>query len=158
MAKVSIGLRGWRFDEEDVFDEAGNFRPLEEMPDDARRRLLRLTTLVNSPCDACWLIHGEEDIQKGNVARVVYGEPMAEVLLCPDHEIDFLYWYREEGGERYRGSEELQDAFHEWFDDGGRAPEGYGGVEHVDTDPEELPDPLTEPADDIDLDAEYPTK
>jgi hypothetical protein len=35
----------------------------------------------------------------------------------------------------------MKDAFHEWFADGGRAPEGYGGMEHVDTDPGSLPDP-----------------
>ncbi len=140
MGKVSIGLRGWRFDEEEVFTDDGKLRPLEEMPEDASDRISRLTALVNSPCHACWLIHGDENVEKCNVARVVYGEPLSEVLLCDDHEANFVYWYRERGGDRYRGDPELQDAFHEWFLDGGRAPEDYAGVEHVETAPEDLPD------------------
>jgi hypothetical protein len=141
MAKVSIGLRGWRFEETDVFTPEGAIRPLDEMPPDARERVLRLSALVGSPCDACWLIHGEEDVEQCRAADVVYGEPMAEVVLCTSHEADFLYWYRAEGGSAYRGSEDLEDAFYEWFADGGRAPEEYGGIEHVDTDPEDLPEP-----------------
>ena len=141
MGKISIGLRGWRFDEEEVFDENDEYRPLEEMSEDTRERLVRLARLSSAPCDACWLIHGDENIRRCNVAAVVYGEPLAEVVLCSDHETDFLYWYAEAGGERYRGEERLQDEFHEWFADGGRAPEGYGGVEHVDTDPDDLPNP-----------------
>jgi hypothetical protein len=140
MAKVSIGLRGWRFDEEDVFTPEGDVRPLDEMPADARERVLRLSALVGSPCDACWLIHGEENIEECNVAAVVYGEPLSEVVLCSTHEPEFLYWFREEGGSAYRGSGDLEDAFYEWFADGGRAPEGYGGLEHVETDPEDLPE------------------
>jgi hypothetical protein len=138
---VSIGLRGWRFEEDDVFTPDGEVRPLDEMPPDARDRVLRLSALVGSPCDACWLIHGDENIERCRDADVVYGEPMAEVILCTPHESDFLYWYREEGGSIYRGSEDLEDAFYEWFADGGRAPEGYAGIEHVDTDPEHLPEP-----------------
>lgn len=141
MGKVSIGLRGWRFDEDAVFDDDGSFRPLAEMPSDASRRVNRLTSLVNRPCGACRLIHGEEAIERCRVARVVYGEPMHEVLLCNDHESDFVYWFREEGGSQYQGTEDLQDAFYEWFADGGRAPDGYAGLEHVDTAPETLPDP-----------------
>ena len=141
MAKVSIGLRGWRFEESDVFTPDGEVRPLDEMPPDARERVLRLSALVGSPCDACWLIHGDENIKQCRAADVVYGEPMAEVVLCGSHEPDFLYWYREEGGSEYRGSEKLEDAFHEWFADSGRAPEDYAGIEHVDTDPEDLPEP-----------------
>jgi len=34
----------------------------------------------------------------------------------------------------------MQDAFHEWFAEGGRAPEGYEGIEHVNTDPDALPE------------------
>ena len=34
---------------------------------------------------------------------------------------------------------ELQDAFHEWFLDGGRAPDDYEGIEHVETDPMAVP-------------------
>jgi hypothetical protein len=141
MGKVSIALRGWRFDEDEVFDEDGEMRSLMEMSDESRERLVRLTVAAGQPCDACWLVHGDENIQQCRVARVVYGEPLAEVLLCNQHEADLLYWFREEGGSEYRGTDEFQDAFHEWFADGGRAPEGYGGVEHVDTDPDAIPQP-----------------
>jgi len=140
MGKVSIGLRGWRFDEEDVFDEKGEIRPLEEMPEDARHRIVRLSSLLGEPCNACWLIHGEADIEECNPGTIVYGEPLAEVLLCGDHEADFLYWFREEGGEQYAGTADLQDGFHEWFIDGGRAPEGYAGLDHVQARADELPD------------------
>jgi hypothetical protein len=176
MAKVSIGLRGWRFEEADVFTPEGEVRPLDEMPPDARERVLRLSALVGSPCDACWLIHGDEEIEQCRAADVVYGEPMAEVILCAPHEPDFLYWFREAGGSAYRGSEDLEDAFHGWFANGGRAPDGYEGVEHVDTAPEDLPDPPdpgeSKPAcapggeddsaesdqPDLDLGADYPTE
>lgn len=141
MGKVSIGLRGWRFDEDEIFTGEGDFRPVDEMPEDARKRLVRLQALVGSPCDACWLIHGDEAIHECNPAEVVYGEPHGEVVLCADHEPDFYYWFSEAGGDRYRGEQELQDEFHEWFADGGRAPEGFGGLEHVDTDPENVPEP-----------------
>lgn len=141
MSKVSIGLRGWRFDESAVFAEDGSFLPMDEMPAETRTRLSRLTALVNRPCDACWLIHGDEEIERCNPARVVYGEPMAEVVLCDDHEPDFVYWFRERGGSEFRGTDDLEDAFHEWFLEGGRAPESYAGVDHVDTDPDDLPDP-----------------
>ena len=161
MAKVSIGLRGWRFEESEVFDEAGRFRPLSEMPQDTADRLSRLSALAATPCDACYLLFGEAEIAKCNVAEVVYGEPMAEVTLCADHERDFLYWFREAGGDEFRGDTGMRDAFHEWFDDGGRAPEDYAGIEHVETDPENLPDPpdpneLDAAACDVDLDVEYP--
>ena len=141
MGKVSIGLRGWRFDEADVFADDGGLRPVGEMDPDVARRVVRLSALVGSPCDACWLEHGDEGLDRCAPAEVVYGEPLAEVLLCPDHEADFLYWFREADGEAYRGTEALQDAFHGWYLDGGRAPEGYGGLEHVDTDPADLPRP-----------------
>jgi hypothetical protein len=160
MGKVSIGLRGWRFEESDVFAEDGSFRPLEEMPPDARQRLNRLTSLANRPCDACWLEYGEEEIERANAAQVVYGEPMAEVLLCDEHEPDFVYWFREEGGSNHRGSDDLDDAFYEWYLDGGAATDGYGGVTHVETDPKDLPDPeaaveaARENADSADSDSE----
>ncbi|WP_254537988.1 hypothetical protein [Halomarina litorea] len=143
MAKVSIGLRGWRFDEEAVLDDDGAIRPLAQMPEEARERIARLATLVNKPCDACWLIHGEEEKERSKQARVVYGEPLGEVLLCNDHEADFLYWFREEDGSDLAGNRLMQNAFHQWFDDGGRAPEDYGGMDHVDTDPDSVvqPDP-----------------
>jgi hypothetical protein len=140
MAKISIGLRGWRFEESDVFDASGELRPLDEIPEDPRHRLLRLTAVVGEPCDACWLATGG-DARELKQATVVYGEPVAEVLLCDEHESDFLYWFTERGGDEYAGSEALPERFHEWFDDGGRAPEGYQGLEHVDRDPDAVPEP-----------------
>lgn len=173
MGKVSIGLRGWRFDEQEVFDADGEFKPLAEIPEETRLRLERLELLVTSPCQACWLIHGDEEIAECNVAEAVYGEPRSEVLLCDEHEPDFLYWFREEGGREYVGEDELKDAFHEWFAGGGRAPGNYDGIEHVDTDPEDVPDPsdvdfeeleVEAPEDgkridlrDVDLGREYPS-
>ncbi|MFB6108870.1 MAG: hypothetical protein ABEJ82_08535 [Haloplanus sp.] len=141
MAKVSIGLRGWRFEESAVFTDDGEFRPLDEIPEDPRERLVRLSYLVEQPCDACYLVHGETGVERCNAAAIVYGEPGAEVVLCDDHEADFLYWYREAGGKAHRGEASFRDSFHEWFADGGRAPEGYAGLDHVDTDPDSLPDP-----------------
>ncbi|MFB6135353.1 MAG: hypothetical protein ABEJ04_01180 [Halobacteriaceae archaeon] len=139
--KVSIGLRGWRFDESEVFDESGDFRSLDEMPEDVRVRLTRLVTVFDAPCDACWLVHGDEGIAKCNVSEVVYGEPYAEVTLCAEHERDFYYWYQEAGGARHAGTEAFQEEFHEWFAGGGRAPDWFEGPEHVQTDPERTPDP-----------------
>ena len=143
MSKVSIGLRGWRFDEEAVLDDDGTLKPLARIPPDPRERIARLATLVSEPCDACWLTYGEEESQRCKQARVVYGEPLGEVLLCNEHEADFLYWFREEGGADIAGDRLLQNAFHQWFADGGEAPEGYDGMEHVDTDPDGVvqPDP-----------------
>jgi hypothetical protein len=141
MGKVNIGLRGWRFEEDEVFTEDDEFRPMDEIPDDPRKRLVRLQALVGSPCDACWLIHGDENLRECNVAEVVYGEPLSEVVLCYEHESDFLYWFSEAGGSQFKGEERLQDEFHEWFLDDGRAPEGYGGLEHVETDSEDAPEP-----------------
>jgi len=141
MGKVSIGLRGWRFAEADIFNDDGMFKQLEEIPKDDRKRLLRLVSLVEQPCDACRLIHGEDEIHRARQAAIVYGEPNDEVVLCEQHESDFRYWYQEAGGSEYRGTAEFDDAFEEWFDDGGRAPDGFGSVDHVDTDPETLPDP-----------------
>ena len=145
MAKVSIGLRGWRFDEDEVFDDGGNIRPLSEMADDTVYRLVRLSSMMGEPCDACWLAHGEENIERANGADIVYGEPMAEVILCDEHEADFLYWFREDGGSEYKGSGDLPDAFHEWFLDGNRAPAGYGGLDHVEEAPDEVPEAPEEP-------------
>jgi hypothetical protein len=139
MSKVSIGLRGWRFDEREVFDEEGNFRSLSEMSPDTRDRIGRLMEVVNNPCDACWLI--EEDEQNCRTASVVYGEPLREVVLCNQHELDFLYWFREEDGRDLIGEDVFSNAFRQWFADGGRAPEGYAGLEHVDTDPDTIPEP-----------------
>ncbi len=141
MTKVSIGLRGWRFDESELFDANGEFRPLTEMSPDTRDRIARLMVVVNDPCDCCWLQHGESDKQRCRSAQVVYGEPLHEVVLCNQHESDFLYWFREEDGNLLTGERTFDSAFHQWFADGGRAPDGYGGLEHVDTDPETVPTP-----------------
>lgn len=141
MGKVNIGLRGWRFAEADVFNDEGMFKQLEEIPKDDRQRLLRLVSVVEKPCDACGLIYGEDEIHRATQAAVVYGEPNDEVVLCADHEADFMYWYQNAGGSDHRGTAEFNDAFYEWFDDGGRAPEDFETVEHVETDPEGLPEP-----------------
>lgn len=141
MGKVSIGLRGWRFDESEVFTDEGEYRPLEEIAAESRHRLVRLNILVGKPCQACYLIHGDGEKRRCNEATIVYGEPLDEVLLCDRHEADFLYWFREAAGRELAGEDGFRDAFHEWFADGGRAPEGYAGVEHVDTHPGALPNP-----------------
>jgi len=142
MGKVSIALRGWRFDETDVFTDEGELRPLDEMDQDTRERIVRLSVVAGQPCDACWLIHGDTNIQQCNVARIVYGEPLHEVVLCADHEPDFLFWFREEDGAELTGRpSDFEDAFYEWFDDGNRAPEDYGGMEYVNTDPDDVPRP-----------------
>jgi hypothetical protein len=142
MSKVSIGLRGWRFDEEEVFTEDGGLRPIDQVSADTRDRLVRLSVVAGQPCSACWLLHGDENLQECNVARVIYGEPLHEVILCDEHEVDFLYWYREEGGAQYRGeAEAFEEAFQEWFAAGNRAPDGYEGMEYVETDPDDVPQP-----------------
>ncbi|QSG09387.1 hypothetical protein [Halapricum desulfuricans] len=138
MGKVSIGLRGWRFDEADVFDANGAIKSLAEMPPEPRRRVSRLTAILGNACDVCMVL--EDDERHCNVASAVYGEPMHEVLLCAEHEPDFFYWFRELGGEEYAGSTALSDTFLEWIADGGRAPDDYGEIEHVDSEPDALPD------------------
>ena len=153
MGKVSIGLHGWRFDESELFGDDDEWRSLEAMSPDTRKRLLRLQTVIGKPCDACYLVHGEANKKACNVAEVVYGEPMDEVVLCSDHETEFLFWFRERGGRSLAGQETFRDAFHEWFDDGGRAPAGYKGIEHVAAEPEALPEPPA-PEDVYDREAE----
>ena len=140
MAKVSVGLRGWRFDEEEIFTDDGELKPLDEIPEGPRERLFRLVGLVEEPCDVCYLEHGESEVHRCNQAEIVYGEPEGEVLCCPEHEPDLIYWYREEGGSEHAGSVEFGDRFHEWVAAGNEAPEGYGSVEHVEQDPGGLPD------------------
>ena len=141
MAKISVGMRGWRFEEEHILDEDGEFLPLEEMPTAERERLIRLGYIYNSPCNVCWLKHGNENVEACNVARYVYGEVFSEVLLCEEHEPVFVYWFREEGGTEYTESDDFADRFYEWYLDGGRAPEEYEGMEYVSTDPDDLPEP-----------------
>jgi hypothetical protein len=110
------------------------------MHPDTRQRIVRLTALIGDPCHACWLIHGEEEIEQCRLARIVYGEPGGEVILCEEHEPDFLFWFHEQGGREYAGDTDLKDAFHEWFATGNRAPEGYGGLDHVDEEPDAIPE------------------
>ncbi len=170
MGKVSIGMLGWRFDEAAILDDDGEFLPFEEMAPEDRKRIVRLGSIYNAPCNACWLIHGDADLEACNTAQYVYGEPLDEVILCEEHEPDFVYWFRREGGDEYRGTDGLEDAFFEWFADGGRAPEGYEGMEYVETDPDDLPEPPTVSPEDhpelteeaiadsgVDLDPDYPT-
>ncbi|GAB6880352.1 hypothetical protein JCM17823_26260 [Halorubrum gandharaense] len=140
MAKLSVGLRGWRFDEDEIISADGELKPLAEIPEEPRERLMRLVSLVEEPCDVCYLEHGEEEVHRCRQAEIVYGEPRGEVLLCPQHEPDFIYWFREEGGSEYKGTMEFGDRFHEWVAAGNEAPEGYASVEHVDESPESLPD------------------
>jgi hypothetical protein len=141
MGKINVGLRGWRFDEDEVLGEDGRVRPIGTMEPETRQRVLRLAQRVTDPCDCCWLKHGPEDRQRCRQGAVIYGEPGAEVLVCAEHEPDFVYWFREAGGADLAGSIDLAEEFHAWFLDGGRATENYAGVEHVDEDPDALPDP-----------------
>jgi hypothetical protein len=140
MAKVSIGLRGWRFEEDEIFSDDGELKPLDEIPEDPRERLVRLVSLVEEPCDVCYLEFGEEEIHRCREAEIVYGEPEGEVLLCPEHEPELIYWFREAGGSEHKGSVEFADRFHEWVAAGNESPEGYGSVEHVEEDPGDLPE------------------
>ena len=139
MGKVSIGLRGWRFDEEEVFDANGRVRPLDNMEPDTRERVLRLSGLMGEPCDACYLLYADDDVERCRPAQVIYGEPGGEVLTCLRHEADFVYWFQEGGGRQFVGETELKDRFHEWFAGGGRAPEGFE-VEHVEESPDDVPE------------------
>jgi hypothetical protein len=141
MAKINVGLRGWRFDEEEVLGEDGRVRPIGTMDEKTRHRIVRLAQRVTDPCDGCWLLHGPDQAERCRQGAAIYGEPGAEVLLCAEHEPDFLYWFREAGGSQYAGTIELAEGFHAWFLDGGRAPEDYAGVEHVEEDPDALPEP-----------------
>lgn len=140
MAKVSVGLRGWRFDEDEIFTDDEELKPLDEIPEEPRERLVRLVGLLEEPCDVCYLEYGEAEVHRCNQAEIVYGEPRGEVLLCAEHEPDLIYWFREEGGSEHAGSLEFGDRFHEWVAAGNESPEGYGSVEHVEENPTELPD------------------
>jgi hypothetical protein len=139
MGKVNIGLRGWRFEEDEVFDDDGTVRPIGTMPAPTKRKVLRLAERLGDPCDGCWLEWGREEPSRCRQGEVIYGEPGSEVLLCRHHEPDFIYWFREAGGTDLAGDPEFAETFHDWYVDGGRAPEGYEGVEHVDEDPESVP-------------------
>ncbi|MFO7923096.1 MAG: hypothetical protein R6U58_05330 [Bacteroidales bacterium] len=46
---MSVGLRGWRFDEEEIFTDDGELKPLDEIPEEPRERLFRLVSLVEEP-------------------------------------------------------------------------------------------------------------
>ncbi|MFC3476528.1 hypothetical protein [Halobacterium litoreum] len=151
MTKVSIGFRGWRFDEDEVFDEHGNYRDVDEMSDDTRERFVRIPQLVDQPCDVCYLEVGDADADEVNAPTAVYGEPRGEVLVCDDHEAAFYYWFLEAGGDEYEGSTELQDAFHEWIAAGNREPDWYDGPDHVDTDPEAVPEPAGDEFEAVDV-------
>ncbi len=140
MSKVSIGLRGWRFDEDEVFAADGTVRPLDNMPPETRQRVLRLSGLIGEPCDACYLLYGRNEVDRCRPAQVIYGEPGDEVLLCTAHEADFVYWFQAAGGRDRVGDEDFADRFHEWFVEGGRAPEAFEGVEHVEQAPDEVPE------------------
>jgi hypothetical protein len=115
--KVSIGLRGWTFDPEDVFQVGGELKPVDEMPEEDRIRVVRLTEIMGNACHVCMLQHPDEGWDEWEKATVVYGEPTSEVLLCDDHEEVFERWFFDEGGESYRGTEELQRAFHDWVEE-----------------------------------------
>ncbi len=123
--RVSIGLRGWTFDPDNVFDDDGELKSVDDIPEEDRLRVVRLTEIIGNACHVCMLRHPNEGWDVWKKADAVYGEPTTEVLVCDEHEPDFLYWYFEEGGEAYKGEEELPDEFHAWIRDGGEAPEGY---------------------------------
>lgn len=123
--KIHIGLRGWKFNPKNVFDDDGELKPLKEMPEEDRVRVVRLSEIIGNACHFCMLKYPEEGWAKWKKADIVYGEPTSEVLLCDEHERHFLYWFFEEGGEDYKGEERMADAFHKWVNKGERAPEGY---------------------------------
>ena len=139
MGKVNIGLRGWRFEEDEVFGDDGRVRPIGTMDDETKTKVLRLAERIGDPCDACWLKWGREDVSRCRPGEAIYGEPGGEVLVCRTHEPDFIYWFREEGGSDLAGDVAFGEAFHDWFVDGGRAPDDYEGIEHVDEDPDAIP-------------------
>jgi hypothetical protein len=141
MTKVSIGFRGWRFDEDEVFDEDGSYRPLPEMDEDTRERIQRIPELSNQPCDVCYLAAQAGERESRDEPTAVYGEPGAEVLVCDAHEATFYYWFLDAGGDEHEGTPELQDAFHKWVAAGNREPEHYEGPDHVETDPDSIPAP-----------------
>lgn len=141
MGKINVGLRGWRFDEDEVLGEDGRVRPIGTMDSDTRHRIVRLAQRVGDPCDCCWLNNGPENPELCRQGAAIYGEPGAEVLVCAEHESDFRYWFREAGGSEHAGDVGMAEEFHAWYLDGGRAPEDYGGIEHVDEDQDSLPEP-----------------
>lgn len=118
-------MRGWRFDPEVVFTEDGDVKPLEEVPEPDRLRLVRLTEIIGNACHVCMLRNPEEGWDAWRKADAVYGEPTHEVLVCDEHEPVFYYWFWEEGGEMYKGEDELQREFHDWVEEGGGAPKDY---------------------------------
>jgi hypothetical protein len=51
MAKVSVGLRGWRFDEEEIFTDDGELKPLDEIPEEPRESLYAALLRVHLATD-----------------------------------------------------------------------------------------------------------
>lgn len=123
--KVCIGLRGWKFDPDNIFDAEGDMKPIDEIPEDDRLRVVRLREIIGNACHVCMLRNPEEGWDAWRKADAVYGEPTHEVLVCDEHEKEFLYWFWDEGGEEYKGENELQTRFHDWVEEGGEAPAGY---------------------------------
>ncbi|MFB6283315.1 MAG: hypothetical protein ABEK59_05185 [Halobacteria archaeon] len=113
--KISIGLRGWRFNPDDVFDADGNLKSPEEIPEDQRERIARLPDIIGNACHVCMLLNPDEGWDEWTKATVVYGEPRHEVLTCDDHEPVFETWFFDEGGEALKGSDNLADTFHAWI-------------------------------------------
>jgi len=140
MAKVSVGLRGWRFDEEEIFTDDEELKPLDEIPEEPRERLVRLVSLVEEPCDVCYLEHGEAEVHRCNQAEIVYGEPKGEVLLCPEHEPNLIYWFRGGGRQRARRRPRVRRPLPRVGRRGQRGPGWVRPVEHVEEDPDGLPD------------------
>ena len=112
--KVCIGLRGWRFNPDDVFDSEGRIKKPEDIPEGQRERIARLSDIVGNACHVCMLLHPDAGWDEWVKADVVYGEPRHEVLMCDEHEDVFETWFFDEGGKALKGSEELQYEFHEW--------------------------------------------
>lgn len=113
--KICIGLRGWKFNPDDVLTEKGELKALEEMSEHDRLRIVRLSEIIGNACHVCMLKNPEEGWDKWKKATVVYGEPTSEVLLCDEHESVFEIWFFEKGGKTYKGKEEMAEKFHEWL-------------------------------------------
>lgn len=120
--KICIGLRGWKFDIQEVLDKNGELKALEEMSEEDKVRIIRLSEIIGNACHVCMLKNPEEGWDVWEKATVVYGEPTSEVLLCDKHESIFEHWFFNEGGKAYKGKEELQEKFHNWIKNSGFSP------------------------------------